>query len=251
MTAESPPAQPPGAEGQQALSPTGKQDAAVRDVLARKGADAGASKDLLPFILTGKNTDVITSGNSMFSCARCLSTIGAHCPVYLRHDYTYCTPSCRDSAATNGNAPSSAAKWATRVSSENSNPRNYPEGSPNSSPHQPPSDVLLSSQGSLNPSVNPKTPGVLRLIGDALVQRIQERVSSGVWGKPEPEKVSAKVSTRVFSQDLRCPRPEADPAPGLVEAPSIPAFAGVASAGCLAYVPCVDGYGKDAMGGYD
>jgi len=89
---------------------------------------------------------------------------------------------------------------------------------------------------------------VLRLIGDALVQRIQERVSSGVWGKPEPE----KVPSRVFTQDLRYPRPETDPAPvGLVEAPSIPAFAGVASAGCLAYVPCVDGYGKDAMGGYD
>jgi hypothetical protein len=206
-----------------------ERDTVLRDIMVRKSPGSAAAPDrpeLLTFIMNGNGGDG-DQRNTTFLCFQCFVQIGSHSPVFLIHDFTFCSCHCRDNALEELRHRKSLPKGARRVCSESS-----------LSESQTKNVQAVSVSGSNENLPDPQPRGVFRLLGDALFERIKSRPfptmlatvirsASRRFGGDESE----ASDLRPFPSQLSMGRCSSHT---LVDPPSLAS---------LAYVPGVEGYG--------
>jgi hypothetical protein len=208
------------------------RDTVLRDIMVRKRS-SGAAPDrpeLLTFIMNGQ-TGEKDQRNIAFLCFQCFVQIGSHSPVFLMHDFTFCSHQCRETAIEDLRQRSRLPKGARRVCSESSL---ADSGRTDGKGHLP--GGVASPSGSNEHLPDPPPRGVLRLLGDALLARIKNR--------PFPSMLATVIrsASRHFGgddSDASNLRPASSQCSGcsshtMVDPPSLAS---------LAYVPGVEGYG--------
>jgi hypothetical protein len=205
-----------------------ERDTVLREIMVRKrpGGAAPDRPELLTFIMNGQ-TGEGENKNVAFLCFQCFTQIGSHSPVFLIHDFTFCSHQCRDNALEEIKHRKNLPKGARRVCSESS-----------LSESQTNRIQAVSVAGSNENLPEPQPRGVFRLLGDALLERIKNR--------PFPTMLATVIrsASRHFGgddSDACNQRPLSSQlsfagysSHTLVDPPSLAS---------LAYVPGVEGYG--------
>jgi hypothetical protein len=141
-----------------------ERDTVLRDIMVRKRSASNAPEkpELLTFIMNGQGGD--DQRNVTFLCFHCFVQIGSHSPMFLIHDFTFCSHQCREHALEEIKHRKSLPKGARRVCSESSLSDSQTKGA-----------AAISQAGSNENLPEPQPRGVLRLLGDAFLERIKNR----------------------------------------------------------------------------